>query len=78
VSTPTSRLLARVAGNGQTPAITAKEREQAALDLKAGMVGLVVVPVGARNEDALHTTLDNLLQQQGALVQDVWVWTIRG
>jgi len=73
-STGTSKLLAAVATTGVIPQVDATTRANARADLdywKADCVALAHVP----NEDALHSTLDQLLGP-GQPIADTWTWRI--
>jgi hypothetical protein len=72
--TGTSILLAQVSTSGVVPQITDGIRAQARADLaywKADCVALAQAP----NEDALHSTLDQLLGP-GRPIDDAWIWKI--
>jgi hypothetical protein len=72
--TGTSILLAQVAQTGIVPQIDANTRARAKADLaywKADCVALAQAP----NEDALHSTLDEMLGP-GTAIADTWTWKV--
>lgn len=73
-SRPTSALLAKVAENGQVPAIGADQVAQAARDVdfwRASCVALAAEPNAAQ----LRTTLEGLFGP-GRPIADAWVWRV--
>ncbi|GAB3435527.1 glycosyl transferase [Actinophytocola sediminis] len=74
--TPTSQLLETVATEGEQPSIGEPERAAARHDLRYWRADLIVL-APRQHDQALRATLAALLDQQGVLVGDVWIWDVR-
>jgi hypothetical protein len=73
---PTSQLLRTVAARGEPATIGPRERSNALADLRYWNADLVVL--APRDHDqALRTTLTDLLGRPGKWVGDVWIWDVR-
>jgi hypothetical protein len=74
---PTPMLWDGVAATGKVPAITARQRADAAADLRYWRAAAVVLQPGTRHTKALRTTTTQLIGAQPKMVGGVWLWDVR-
>ncbi|MFB9234169.1 hypothetical protein ACFFWC_01245 [Plantactinospora siamensis] len=76
ISTATEAMLNQVAKTGKPARVTPAQRAQARIDLRHRNVGLLTLEAGRPNADALRSTVDELLNQPGQRVGDLWLWDV--
>lgn len=76
VQRPTSKLLQQIARTGRRPAVGERDRRAAVRDLLYWRAAVVVLGQ-QRHENALRTTLTDLLGRAPQQVGGVWLWDVR-
>ncbi|WP_431877715.1 glycosyl transferase [Amycolatopsis sacchari] len=73
---PTATTLYKVQETGDVPEITDTDRTEALTDLRYWHVDVVVLAPGT-NQQALQTTVEQLLNMPARYVDGVWLWDVR-
>jgi hypothetical protein len=76
VDRPTASLLNDVRDNGDVPSISDAQRAKTLADLKYWHADVVVLAPGT-NQQALQSTVEQLLRSPARYVDGVWLWDVR-